>query len=150
MRARPGHRSSPATLRRLVVAEMYWHAGRPRADVLGRLSPGAVGDRVQALLARRGGGDRRSALEACRRNAERALAVRSLRGFSPGERRAWERWAPIVVLAGRVDRWTAAERRGAVRVIRAKGARRESEFVARFDRHTRLRAAVGRLARRRG
>jgi hypothetical protein len=46
-----------------------------------------------------------------------------------------------------VARWSPDERRALVDVIRAKGARRESDFVERFDRHSRLRAAVRALAR---
>jgi hypothetical protein len=45
-----------------------------------------------------------------------------------------------------VARWTAAERRELADVVRAKGGRRESEFVARFDRHARLRRAICALA----
>jgi hypothetical protein len=46
-----------------------------------------------------------------------------------------------------VERWTGAERRALVAVVRAKGGRRESDFVARFDAHRPLREAVLALAR---
>jgi len=147
MRAEPGYRSSVATLRRLVVAELYWHTGRPRDDVLGRLSPGRVGDRIQALLALRAGGDRPAGLRAFSGDARRRLGVRSLDGFTKGERLAWDRWSPLVALLPEVDRFSAAERRALVGIIRAKGGPRESEFVARFDGHARLRAAIRALAR---
>jgi len=149
LRANPRHRSSAATLRRLVVAEMYWYAGRPRADVLGRLSPGAVGDRVTALLARIAGGDRRAALRVCARAAQRRLGVGTLGRLERGQRIAWERFGPLVALLPDVERWSARERRELVRVILAKGGRRESEFVRRFDRHARLRAAVRAWGQRR-
>ena len=45
-----------------------------------------------------------------------------------------------------VERWSASNKRALVRVVRAKGGRRESDFVRLFDRHRRLRAAVLRLA----
>ena len=41
-----------------------------------------------------------------------------------------------------------ADERALVDVIRAKGGRRESDFVARFDAHPRLGAAIAALARR--
>jgi predicted transcriptional regulator len=47
-----------------------------------------------------------------------------------------------------VGRWSAAERRALVEVIRAKGGPSESEFARRFDRHRRLREAIRRLALR--
>ncbi len=47
-----------------------------------------------------------------------------------------------------VQRWTAAEKRALVAVVRAKGGRRESDFVRRFDAHRRLRRAIVSLAQR--
>ena len=43
-------------------------------------------------------------------------------------------------------RWSAGEKRALAEVVRAKGGRRESDFVLRFDRHRRLREALRRLA----
>ena len=48
-----------------------------------------------------------------------------------------------------IDAWGDAEKRGLVDIIRAKGGRREADFVARFDAHPRLGAALAALARRR-
>jgi hypothetical protein len=43
-------------------------------------------------------------------------------------------------------RWSPAERRALVRVVRAKGGRRESDFVRAFDAHAKLRHALLALA----
>jgi hypothetical protein len=43
----------------------------------------------------------------------------------------------VLALPG-LTRWSAADRRAAVRVVRAKGGRRESDFAARFAAHPRL------------
>jgi hypothetical protein len=53
----------------------------------------------------------------------------------------------LLLLLPGVRRWSRGEQRALVDVVRAKGGRRESEFVLRFDRHPRLRQAVLRLAR---
>ena len=45
-----------------------------------------------------------------------------------------------------VERWSGTDKRALVKVIRAKGGRRESDFVRRFDGHRRLRRAVLQLA----
>jgi hypothetical protein len=74
--------------------------------------------------------------------------VRSLAGWSAGGRLWWERWSPLVAILPGLERWSPAERSALVRVIRAKGGRRESEFVRRFDAHPRLPAAIRRLAAR--
>ncbi len=74
------------------------------------------------------------------------LGVRSLRGFSPGERLSWRSWAPLVACLPGVERFDARERGALVEIIRAKGGRRESDFVRKFDEHLSLRRAIGRLA----
>ena len=77
------------------------------------------------------------------------LGVASLRSFSGAERQAWERWAPLIRILPGVGRWSAVAKRALVRVVRAKGGRRESDFVHRFDAHDRLRGAILRLTARR-
>ncbi len=82
-------------------------------------------------------------LAECAREAMRLTGVRSLRGFSAGERLAWQRWSPVVVFALKgVSRWSPAERRALARVIRAKGGHDESEFLARFAAHPKLERAL--------
>jgi hypothetical protein len=46
------------------------------------------------------------------------------------------------MLVDGVERWSVSERSAAVAVVRAKGGRRESDYVALFDRHTKLRTAL--------
>lgn len=146
MRRRPAHRSSAATLRRLAHANLYYHMGRERDDVIGILPLPAIGLAVQRLVAERFGSDRERAEEVLTREAARMLGIRSARSVSAGERLAWRRWSPVVHLLGDLARWSAAERRALVDIVRAKGGRRESEFALRFDRHRRLRAAIRTLA----
>lgn len=152
MRRRPTHRSSIATLRRLAQQNVYYHMGREREDVIGLLDLAEVGLAVTDLLARRFGPDRAAATRTCLREAKAMLGLEgrgargaALRGWTAGELLALERWAPLVLRLG-AERWSAAERRALVAVIRAKGGARESDFVALFDGHRRLRAAVTRLA----
>ena len=45
-----------------------------------------------------------------------------------------------------ITRWPAKDKRALVRVVRAKGGRRESDYVNRFDQHPRLRRAILKLA----
>jgi hypothetical protein len=147
MARRPAHRSSVATLRRLARHNVYYHMGRQRDDVIGVLDLAEVGLAVTDLLARRFGPDRAAAARACLAEARAVLSLRgaALAGWTAGERQALLRWAPLVLLVG-AARWPAADRRALVAVIRAKGSLRESDFVALFDRHRRLRAAIRRLA----
>jgi len=145
MKSDPGHRSSIDTLRRLAVANVFLQFGRRRDDVIGLLPLANVGLAVSQYLADRFGSDREEATRVCSREARSLLGVRSLTGFTPGERLAWERWAPLVATLG-VGRWSSRERRDLAAIVRAKGSRRESDFVHRFDAHHRLRNAIRRLA----
>ncbi len=157
----PGHRSTPGTLRRLARANLYLQLGGRRGDVMGELELPNVGLHVMKFLAERFGSDRERAKHECARQAAALLGVDGagrtadggegwsaggLVGWSAGERLAWERWAPLVLILPGIARWSAAERRSLAEVVRAKGGRRESEFVRRFDAHRRLRRAIVALA----
>jgi len=143
----PGYRSSRATLRRLAGHNLYWHEGARRDDVLGVLPLANVGLAVTDFLARRGGGEGGRDSAPVVQEARRLLGGGPGRGWSGGERLAFERWAPLVLCLPGVARWPHAERQALINVMRAKGGRRESDFVKVFDAHARLRFAVARLAR---
>ncbi|NOT29793.1 MAG: hypothetical protein HOP15_05005 [Planctomycetes bacterium] len=142
----PRHRSSRAVLRRLAAHNMYFSLGRTRQDVIGAVDLGAIGLATSTYLARRFGSERERGARVCAREAAHRFFVRSFAGWSAGERLAWSRWAPVLLLMRNVERWTTAERRSAVLAVRAKGGRRESDFVRRFDAHPKLRAELLRLA----
>jgi hypothetical protein len=147
MKRRPGHRSSIATLGKLASENVFLHLGRQREDVLGVVSPGEVGLKVARTIADRFGADRERAARVLSREAAKMLGLRSVGGLSRDERLAWERWAPLVMsLPGAAD-WSAADKRDLIRVIRAKGGRRETDFVRLLDLHGPLRKALLALAK---
>ena len=149
----PSSRSSRATLERLSQENLFLHLGRERRDVIGEVPLPAVGVAVTALLSRRFGGVGGAGAasdggdERCAAEARSRLGIRSLAGWSPSERAAFHHWGPVVLLLPGVERWSADERAALAAVIRAKGGRRESEFVRRFDAHPRLPKALAKLAR---
>ena len=164
MQANPRHRSSIATLKKLAAEHVFFvpsgrGAGRAQQRS-GRRSLAAGGPGLLPLwnvslgitehLAERFGAERERGLRVCAGEAAHTLGLRSFRGFSAGERQAWQRWAPLVTALPEVARWGAADKRALVQVIRAKGGRRDSDFVRRFDAHPRLRRAILRLAARAG
>lgn len=148
MGRRRGHRTPVGTLRRLARENVYYHMGEPRADVIGLLPTCNVGLAVSARSGERFGADRERAQAVFEKEAARILRVRSRSGWSAGEDLAWTSWAPLVAILPGTSRWTSAERRALVEVVRAKGGRRESEFVRRFDAHLPLRAALRELIER--
>jgi hypothetical protein len=146
MKARPGHRSSLATLRRLAGHNVYYHMGREREDVIGLLPLDAIGLAVTDALAARFGADRSAATSTCTREAAALLGLRSTRSWTRGELLALRRWAPLVLILPGIERWHRDERRALAEVVRAKGGRRESDGVRLFDRHRKLRAALLKLS----
>jgi hypothetical protein len=144
--ANDAYRSSPSTLRQLADSGLYLYLDKPREDVIGLLSTGNVGLAVTRYLTQRFGHDRRRAEKQCAQEAAKVLGVRSRRGFSAGERLAWARWSPLILVLPGVSRWGRQDKRALVDVVRAKGGPRESDYLDRFDRHRRLRRAIVKLA----
>ena len=146
MRASRDHRTSLATLRKLVRANVFLQTGPPRHDVIGAIPTGAIGLRVSDDVQARFGSDRELATATLAAEAGSRLGVEDWRRLPAGEKLFWERWAPLVALMPGLDAWTAAEKRDLAAIIRAKGSRRERDFVARFDAHPRVGAALVALA----
>ena len=146
MRKVPTYRSSIATLEEISCENVYFDLKRPRDDVIGMLPLGVVGLHITAYLARRFGSRRRAGEGVCATEAMQLLGMRSQKSWSAGEKLAWRRWSPLVLILPGIERWSAAEKRALVAVVRAKGGRRESDFVLLFDRHRKLRRAVTKLA----
>ena len=148
MRARPGHRSGISVLRELATENVYYFMGPPRDDVIGSFPTGNVGLEVTRYLATRFGSDRAHAQATCAEDAATLCGVRSFSGWSRGERLWFERWSPLILALPGVAKWSRAERQALADVARAKGGSRESDYAARLDAHTRLRAALLRMAAR--
>lgn len=140
MRAHPRHRSSGATLRRLAGWHVFFELDA--AHLRGLPPVAAHGARAAAALARLGAADRAAALDAAAGALVGLTGLRTLAGFTRDEHAAWRRWAPFMLALPGVARWPAADRRALAGVVRAKGGRRESDFVARVDALPRLARAL--------
>jgi hypothetical protein len=139
------HRSSIATLEELAAENVYFDLKRPRNDVIGILPLGKVGLRITEYLAKRFGSQRKLAEITCAREARHLLGVRSQRGWSEGEKLAWRRWSPLILILPGIKRWNETDKKALVAVVRAKGGLRESDFALQFDRHRKLRRAVSKM-----
>jgi hypothetical protein len=140
IKANPRHRSSPATLHKLADWHLFFELDPARPRGLPPLA--ALGAGVAAQLAECAAADRATALDDASRALLRLSGLRSLRGFTRDERLAWRRWSPLLLALPGLMRWSAADRRAAARVVRAKGGRRESDFAALFAAHPRLMRAL--------
>lgn len=146
MRRSPRHRTDVTTLNKLAGENMYLYLGRRRRDTIGTITSGNIGLRIASMMADRFGADREKGIRTCSREAARRLGLRSLRGFTSGERLAWERWSPLIMALEGIESWSPAEKRALVEVVRAKGGQRESRFVEIFDGHHRLQKAIVKLS----
>ena len=143
---RPRHRTGAATLRRLASRHLFFDLEPRRALPLCSLA--ALGLRAGAALSARAGSDRERAVDEDSDALLRHCGLSSLRGFSPEQREAWRRFAPILALLD-LAAWPDDERRALVDLIRAKGARSERDYAARYLAHPRLDAALRRQGRER-
>jgi hypothetical protein len=148
VRRNPAHRSSQATLNRLSSKNMFLFLGRSRTDVRGIIPLENIGLAVSRHLALRAGADRERAMQACEKEAARCLGLRSFRGFTEGERLAWQRWSPLMLTLPGVERWSRDEKRALIEVARSKGGRWETHYIRLFDAHRKLRRALLTLAAR--
>jgi hypothetical protein len=142
MNSDPRYRSTERTLRRLAGDYLYFETAGAHAPYWPRLN--ALGARVGAMLGSRAGADREGAVEDCMRDAMRRLGIARVEGAHA--RRAWQNWAPLVLLLPGLARWRPAERRALGLIMTAKGAVRDAEYLARFDAHAKLGPALRRLA----
>jgi hypothetical protein len=142
MKREPGHRTSIDTLRELARENVYLHLGAERDDVVGLVTFGDVGMAVLDHVARRSGADRDRVADELDREAAALVGGVDFDGWSAEERASWRSWAPLIVTLPGTASWTKEERAALVDVARAKGGRRESDFVRTFDRHAPLRAAI--------
>jgi hypothetical protein len=143
----PSYRSSPGTLRRLTRENIYFHTQEARDDVIGLFPYENIGHLVTRHIAERYNGDHILATNEATRSVARRLGVKDLSRWPTGEREAFRRWSILVELFPDVERWSSAEKRDLVRLIRAKGGRSEAVFVRLSNVHQRLRETLHGLAR---
>jgi len=139
MRRNPGHRPSPAALARLAEHHLFFDldSAHPHACV----ALAELGLRAGAALSARTGADRERATDEASTELMIRCNLSTLRGFSPDQRVAWQRFAPVLALLD-LGAWTNDERRALVDLVRAKGGRSERDYVARYLAHPKLDAAL--------
>jgi hypothetical protein len=145
--ATPGYRTSARTLRRLATGHLFLGLPGTEQGAWDRFGIRNIGFAVQRLMATRYGGD------AARIRAGSAAAVARALGVAAdtlggAARRAFEELAPVLALVPGLGRWTAAEKRDLIRILRAKAGSAESGYLRLLRRHRRLRDAVVRLGSR--
>jgi hypothetical protein len=144
---RASYRSSPSTLRELALSPLVLQLyDKPRFPY-GGLGPVAL--HASRRLSERGGGLRSEGLA---RTSEEAAALlggkRDAReGLRGHERNAFTEWSAIVVSLPGVPRWSPAQRRGLLDVIKARGGRTERAYLEALQRAPWVVDALAELAK---
>lgn len=146
MAKKKGYRTPIKVLAQLAQHNVYWSAKKGRDDVIGIFPLAHIGLAVTDYLAKRFGKDRARGEQVCADEAATLCGVRDWQKWDEGERLAWLRWSPLMLVLPGVAKWSPAEREALAAVARAKGGRRESDYVRLLDAHRPLRAALRKLA----
>lgn len=145
MKKKPGHRTGPEILEQIASRYLYFEPEGAGGPLLGGMPLGNAGLKIGEYLAGNYGADRERGIRECSAEAARVLGVRSFSRFTPNQRLWWRRWSPLVLLLPGVKRWSPANRKALVGVIKAKGGRSEIGFVQEFDKHKQLQRALLKL-----
>ena len=145
--ATPGYRTSARTLRRLATGHLFLELPGTEPGVWDRFRVRNIGFAVQRVMAARYGGDAVRFRAGSTAAVVRALGVRA-DTLGGAARRAFEEIAPVLALVPGLGRWTAAEKRDLVQIVRAKAGSAESGYLRLLRRHRRFRDAVVRLGSR--
>jgi hypothetical protein len=146
IKADPAYRSPRKLLERLAQSDMVLtlegDGGNPPRD----LQQSNIGLLVTREIAQRFAGNRPAALRATTRHVSRVLDCSGWRRWPAPQRLAMERLSPILALIPDLDHWASTEKRGLVRIIRAKGAERQATYIRLLRGHRRLARSLYDLA----
>ncbi len=135
-----GHRSSRATLRRLVERNLIYDAPGTSPGDWDRFHVRRIGLRVNRRMRERGL-DAAGLRERAEMRVARSLGL-STRSLSPLERRFFGDLALALDLVPGLSRWTAAEKAELKEIVRAKAGRHERRYLRLLQGHARLRGAL--------
>ncbi|HWU41694.1 MAG TPA: hypothetical protein VN203_28895, partial [Candidatus Acidoferrum sp.] len=145
--ARPGHRTSARTLRRLATGHLFFELPGATQGSWYRFRVRTIGFAVQRRMARECDGDEAKIRERSAAILAQALAE-SLKTWKGYARQAFDDFALVLALVPDLTYWTTEEKRALVRIIRAKAGPEESRFLRLLQRHPRLREAFTKLGSR--
>ena len=137
----PQRRTSPRTLRKLAEGHMFFEFGPGPKGRWDSFSVRALGLVVQRKMATDFGGDAGKMRRATTSKLSKILEV-NLDTYTAREQWAFSAFALALALAPGLARWTPAEKRSLLAIIRAKASANETHYLHLLQRHHRLREAL--------
>ena len=148
--ADPNHRTSRSILKRIAEAHVFYetperaNAPSRSSDEWDRFSTRNLGLQVNRKMAREFGGDASKIREGSVELVARALGT-GVKGWNLLERRSLENWSLVLALLPDIAKWSPAEKRTMVEIIRAQAGASEMRYLRFTQRHARLRTELLRL-----
>jgi hypothetical protein len=141
MEADTGYRAPPPVMRRLTRSDL--ELVLPGGDApTAHVEPGELSLAVSEWIGSRYRGDRAAAEKAAVEKVSTALGITGREPWPEPERRSYEAMSLLVALVPHLERWSAADRRGMVALMRAKGAPTEARFLRLLGAHRRFPQAM--------
>jgi len=141
--SRKRYRTGSSVLRKLAKDDLLLTLGRwKKGDLFEEKNLGLCASGVTDLIAGRKNVDRKAAARSIVARVARDLGVEKSSGWPLAERRAFENMAPLVALIEDLASWKAAQKRALVRLMRAKGSKRERTYVRLLKGNSKLRRAL--------
>jgi len=135
------YRTPPRTLKRLAAGHVFYELPGSEAGAWDRFSTRNIGLRVNQRMAREFGGDADRMREHSRRTLEQILGVRTS-SWTPLEKAAFDNFAFALAQGPELRSWTREEKKGLVRIIRAKAKPDEMLYLHLTQRHQKLRGIL--------
>ncbi len=158
--ANPHYRTPPRILRRLAEAHMFYELDgaqvgtRPSKTAVREAGPSPgpwdafstrnLGLKINRRMARDFQGDAQKIRQASTAVISRVLKLNPSR-WTSDQKHALENWSLVLALIPDLARWTPAEKRDLIKIIRAKSAPNEMPYFRATTEHPRLRAELLRL-----
>ena len=138
------HHTSRRTLKRLAESHIFYDLDGETNKNWDTFSTRHLGLRVNRRMADQFAGDRARMVTASVDSIQRILHLNTER-LSEGERRSLENWSPVLGLIDDLGRWSSAEKKNLVSIIRAQAGANEMRYLYLTQKHLRLRQALLRL-----
>jgi hypothetical protein len=142
--ARPGYRTSPATLRKLAAGHVFYEVPGAEVGAWDGFRVRNLGFRMNRHMAAHFVGSAEKMQQVASAKLARVLGMKPS-GLSQPGRAAWENFAVVLALVPDFPRWSANQKRKLAAIIRAKAGPDEARYTRLLQAHPRLRAAVLRL-----
>jgi hypothetical protein len=146
IKADRSYRCSMSVLKRLAKGDVFLHIDPRKMDDYRELPLKDLGYIVTKYITDNFNGDRQLAIKKSVLHVARILNIESWRQWSKDEITGFERLAPLIANIPNPEDWTKKEKTHLARIIRAKGAVHERDFVMLSNKYRNFKEAVEKMA----